>query len=128
MIRGGYIDVAILGTLQVDQEGNLANWMIPGRRVPGIGGAMDLTVGARRVIVVTEHLTREGQPKVLKRCTLPFTARREVDLIVTDLAVLEVTPRGLVLKEVAPDTTVDQVRHFTDAELIVPERVGRFED
>ncbi len=128
MIRGGYIDVAILGTLQVDQEGNLANWMIPGRRVPGIGGAMDLTVGAKRVIVATEHVTREGHPKILKRCTLPLTARHEVDLIVTELAVMEVTPHGLVLKEVAPHTTVDEVRHLTDAELIVPERIGRLED
>ncbi|MBI3327583.1 MAG: CoA transferase subunit B, partial [Nitrospinae bacterium] len=128
MIRGGYIDVTILGALQVDQEGNLANWMIPGQRVPGIGGAMDLAVGAKRVIVATEHVTREGHSKILKRCTLPLTARREVDLIVSDLAVMEVTPGGLLLREVAPHITTDEVRHLTDADLIVPERVGRMEE
>jgi 3-oxoacid CoA-transferase B subunit len=102
--------------------------MIPGQRVPGIGGAMDLLVGAKRVIVATEHITKEGHSKVLKRCTLPLTARGEVDLIVSDLAVMEVAPQGLVLREVAAHTTVDEVRRLTEAELIVPAQVGRMED
>jgi len=121
MVRGGHIDLTILGAMEVDQDGNLANWMVPGKMVKGMGGAMDLVAGAKRVVVTMLHTAKDGTSKVLKKCALPLTGKKVVDLVITDLAVMEVTPQGLKLRETAPGVTVDEVLKSTEAELLVEE-------
>ncbi|MET9397082.1 CoA transferase subunit B [Kitasatospora sp. NPDC002965] len=119
MIRGGKIDTAILGAMQVSADGDIANWTIPGSMIKGMGGAMDLVHGAKRVIVLMEHTTRDGACKILRECSLPYTGRRVVQRIITDLAVLDITPSGLVLRELAPDVTLEQVRARTEPDFAV---------
>ena len=121
MIRGGHINLSILGAMEVDEQGTLANWMVPGKVIKGMGGAMDLVASARRVIVTMEHTTRTGAPKILQRCTLPLTGVRVVDTIITEMAVISVTPTGLRLDEIAPELTPEQVQAATEARLSINE-------
>ena len=118
IIRGGHVDATVLGALQVSQDGDIANWIVPGGMVSGMGGAMDLVVGAKRVIVAMTH-TQKGEPKIMKKCTLPLTAAKQVNMIITEMGVMDVTDKGLVLKEYNPEFTVDQIKEATDADLII---------
>ncbi len=123
IIRGGHVDITVLGALQVDGHGNIANWMIPNKLIPGMGGAMDLVAGAKKVVVATEHCTKKGEPKILKECIYPLTGAKVVDFIVTELAYIAVTDKGLVLREIAPHVNIEEVINKTDADLIIPDDV-----
>ncbi len=127
LIRGGHVNATVLGALEVDQEGNLANWIVPGKRVPGMGGGMDLVAGANLVIVTMEHCTKTGSPKILHHCSLPLTAAHEVDYIITELCVLHYNGAGLVLEELAPGVTADEVIAKTEADLIIPDVIKSME-
>lgn len=124
LIRGGHVAATVLGAYEVDQEGNLANWTVPGKTVAGMGGAMDLVSGAKKVLIMMEHCDKKGNSKILKKCTLPLTAVNEVDYVITELCVLHRTQDGLVLEELAPGVTVDEVVAKTDADLIIPKEIG----
>jgi len=126
IIRGGHVDATILGAMQVDEKGDLANWMIPGKLTPGMGGAMDLLVGAKHVIVAMEH-TAKGAPKILKKCTLPLTAKGQVNLIVTEMGVMEIMPQGIVLKEIHPEFSIKEVQAATEAPLIISPELKKME-
>ncbi|MCL1828290.1 MAG: 3-oxoacid CoA-transferase subunit B [Oscillospiraceae bacterium] len=124
LARGGHVDITVLGALEVDEHGDLANWNVPGKLVPGMGGAMDLVVGAKKVIIAMEHTTKDGSPKILKKCTLPLTAVKVVNFIVTELGVMEITDAGIVLKELAPGVTAEDIQSKTEAKLIIPDKIG----
>lgn len=124
IIRGGHVDVTVLGALEVDEKGNVANWKVPGKLMPGMGGAMDLLVGAKKVIIAMNHTDKKRNSKILKKCTLPLSGAGVVDMIITNKAVMEVTDKGLLLKELAPGVTIDELKKITEATLIIPEYVG----